>query len=89
MTSRYIRRVVGSPAIMREQLERLLELNADPRATVQVVPFARGIHPGHIGPFIIMDFDDEDTASVLYLEGPVNDEIRERDRRPRGLPENL
>jgi hypothetical protein len=39
-----------------------------------VVPFARGIHPGHIGPFIIMDFDHEEALeSLVYLEGPLED----------------
>jgi hypothetical protein len=69
-----IRRVVGSPAIMRAQLCHLLDLSDRRHLVIRVVPFARGIHPGHIGPFIIMDFDHEEALeSLVYLEGPLED----------------
>ncbi len=72
-----VRRVVGSPAIWRGQLMHLLEMGTRARLTIQMVPFARGIHPGHIGPFILTDFDDE-LPSMVYLEGPLDDSTSDR-----------
>ncbi|MFE7355009.1 Scr1 family TA system antitoxin-like transcriptional regulator [Streptomyces sp. NPDC057543] len=40
------RRVVGSPAIMRDQLLHLAEMTRHPKFTVQVLPCERGAHPG-------------------------------------------
>jgi len=77
-----VRRVVGSPKIWRAQLSHLLDMADRPRLTVQVVPFARGIHPGHIGPFILTDFDE--LPSVVYLEGPLNDALSERPEEAEG-----
>jgi transcriptional regulator with XRE-family HTH domain len=42
-----LRRLVGSPRVMRDQLDYLAELSARPRITLQVVPFSRG----HLRPF--------------------------------------
>lgn len=53
-----LRRVVGSPAIMREQLERLNYLSTQPYITVQVLPHSVGAHPGVSGQFSIVDFAD-------------------------------
>jgi len=77
-----VRRVVGSPKIWQAQLSHLLDMADRPRLTVQVVPFARGIHPGHIGPFILTDFDE--LPSVVYLEGPLNDALSERPEEAEG-----
>ncbi|MFD0393599.1 helix-turn-helix domain-containing protein [Streptomyces nogalater] len=40
-----IRRVVGSSRIMKEQLGRLLEANASPHITLQILPFAKELTP--------------------------------------------
>src|SRR5262249_47799698 len=46
-----LRRPVGGRDVMREQLNRLIEVAALPRVTVQVVPFRRGGHAGAGGSF--------------------------------------
>lgn len=52
-----LRRVVGSPAIMRDQLLHLAEMTRHPKITVQVLPYERGAHPGMAaGPFQILGF---------------------------------
>ncbi|MFJ3222704.1 helix-turn-helix domain-containing protein [Streptomyces sp. NPDC086783] len=69
-----LRRVVGSPDVMREQLEHLTSLGAEPHITVQVLPYTAGAHPGLSGQFSILKFADSSTASpVVYLERPPSD----------------
>ncbi|MDX6743446.1 Scr1 family TA system antitoxin-like transcriptional regulator [Actinocorallia sp. A-T 12471] len=57
-----LRRVVGSPAIMRGQLERLVELSYHPNLSVRVVPFTVGWHPGVTSSFKIMKLRDKTHA---------------------------
>ncbi|GAA0603347.1 helix-turn-helix transcriptional regulator [Streptomyces crystallinus] len=65
-----LRRVVGSQALMRAQLERLLELNELPHLNILVVPFARGIYPRFRSPYVIFEFADANDDIVAYLENP-------------------
>jgi transcriptional regulator with XRE-family HTH domain len=73
-----LRRVVGSPDIMREQLEHLRALGDEPHITVQVLPFTTGAHTGVSGQFSILRFADcpeavvhlERFSSDLFLEKP-------------------
>ncbi|MCX5175375.1 helix-turn-helix transcriptional regulator [Streptomyces virginiae] len=67
-----LRRVVGSPKIMREQLEHLNRLGAQPHITVQVFPHDAGAQPGVSGQFSILDFPDAATGTV-YLERFTSD----------------
>lgn len=69
-----IRRLVGDTQVMREQLLHLVGLANDPQVTIQVIPFAHGIHVGTSGPYIIIDFPDPEAVPVLYLEGAFDDE---------------
>ncbi|MET9419234.1 MULTISPECIES: helix-turn-helix transcriptional regulator [unclassified Streptomyces] len=68
-----LRRVVGSPDIMREQLEHLNALGAEPHITVQVLPYTVGAHPGLSGQFSILSFADSPESRVVYLEGSTSD----------------
>jgi hypothetical protein len=63
-----VRRPIGSPAIMREQLEYLIEACKRPNVTLQVVPFSRGGHAAAGGPFSILRFAEHDLPDVVYLE---------------------
>ena len=51
-----LRRRVGSRAVMREQLGRLLEMSERPNVTLQVIPFDKGAHPGMTGSFVRLNF---------------------------------
>ncbi|MFF4862372.1 helix-turn-helix domain-containing protein [Streptomyces sp. NPDC001231] len=68
-----LRRVVGSPALMREQLEHLVEQSQMPHVTVQVIPFDMGAHPGLNGQYAILEFPDTADSSVVYIEGVTSD----------------
>ena len=68
-----LRRVVGNRQVMREQLERIVELCQLPHVTVQVVPFEVGAHPGLAGHYAILEFADTADSSVVYIEGVTSD----------------
>ncbi|OKK16096.1 XRE family transcriptional regulator [Streptomyces sp. CB00455] len=68
-----LRRVVGSRDVMREQLEHLTHLGAQPHITVQVLPHEVGAHPGASGQFTLLEFADATDASVVYLERFTSD----------------
>jgi transcriptional regulator with XRE-family HTH domain len=72
-----LRRRVGSPEIMREQLNRLKELAALPNVTIQVVPFAAGRHRGLLGSFEIFELSDQEDDYALLLEQPYKDVLIE------------
>jgi hypothetical protein len=63
-----LRRPVGSDAIMREQLDHLMQLSQDGPVTLVVVPASAGPHPGHLGAFMLIEYDDW-RADVLCFEG--------------------
>ncbi|MGW7317292.1 helix-turn-helix domain-containing protein [Streptomyces sp. NPDC054865] len=68
-----LRRVVGGPEIMREQLEHLNHLGGQPHITMQVLPHDVGAHPGVSGQFSILDFADAPAAGTVYLERFTSD----------------
>ena len=68
-----IRRQVGGPAAMREQLAKLADVAQWPTVTLQVLPFSAGTHPGLDGEFVIIDFPDPDDDPFVYEEGLFGD----------------
>ncbi|MFF9059954.1 helix-turn-helix domain-containing protein [Streptomyces sp. NPDC101213] len=68
-----LRRVVGGKALMRDQLEHLVEQSRLPHVTVQVIPFEMGAHPGLNGQYAILEFPDAADSSVVYIEGVTSD----------------
>lgn len=62
-----IRRLVGGPAVMKAQLEHLLECSYG-KTTVQVVENRIGAHPGTTGSFIVLGFPDPADVDVVYME---------------------
>ncbi|MGW2189599.1 helix-turn-helix domain-containing protein [Streptomyces sp. NPDC001719] len=68
-----LRRIVGSRAIMQEQMRKLVEFSMEPHITVQVLPYDVGAHPGMYGKFCILEFNDPQDASTVYLEGITSD----------------
>ncbi|MGQ5226072.1 MULTISPECIES: helix-turn-helix domain-containing protein [unclassified Streptomyces] len=62
-----LRRVVGSPETMKEQLDRLLEANESPHITLQVLPFSKGAHSAALGSFVILG-GSESALDVVYVD---------------------
>jgi transcriptional regulator with XRE-family HTH domain len=73
-----LHRVVGSTAIMRDQLHRLLEASELPNVSVRVVPYGAGALPGAINKFIILSFESLSLPDVVYVEGLTGDLYIER-----------
>ncbi|MCI3930929.1 helix-turn-helix domain-containing protein [Streptomyces sp. AN091965] len=73
-----IRRVVGSPAVMREQLSRLLEANGSPHITLQVLPFSKGAHCAALGSFVIIG-GAESSLDVVYVDYHTGSLFLEKD----------
>jgi transcriptional regulator with XRE-family HTH domain len=63
-----LHRCIGSPKIIRGQLEHLADLAERPRVTVQVVPAEVGAHVGLLGGFGIATFDNR--TPIVYMESP-------------------
>lgn len=62
-----LRRPVGGEAVLREQINHMLELVELPNITVQVMPFTAGGHPA-LGPFVFLSYPQEWHPDVVYLE---------------------
>ena len=63
-----LRRPVGGPAVMRAQLERLVEMSKLRHVTIQVVPFSRGGHAAAGGSFTVLRFSEPEVPDVVYIE---------------------
>lgn len=74
-----LRRMVGGPDVMREQIEQLSEVGTRPNVTVQVIPLSVGAHPGMTGAFSILEFPEASDTDVVYLEGVTSDLYVERE----------
>jgi hypothetical protein len=60
-----IRRWVGGPDVMREQLNRIKDLNRRPNITIQIARFTAGAYVGMKGSFAIFEFPSENDFAVL------------------------
>ncbi|MGW6855862.1 helix-turn-helix domain-containing protein [Streptomyces xanthophaeus] len=67
----------GDPQMMRDQLQRLLDLAELPNVSIQILPLDSPPHPGMAGPYTILGFPEsadldvvlvEHLASALYVE---------------------
>ncbi|MFV8129040.1 helix-turn-helix domain-containing protein [Streptomyces syringium] len=62
-----IRRPVGGPSVMGEQLACLREASEDPNVEVQILPFSAGCHAALGGSVTVLSFGN--APNVVYLEG--------------------
>lgn len=80
-----VRRQVGGPKVMAEQLARVVELAALPHVDVQVVPFAVGAHPGTPGSFVALSFAEPTDPTVIYVETIAGDLYPEKESEVQGV----
>ncbi|KAB1986778.1 helix-turn-helix domain-containing protein [Streptomyces triticiradicis] len=73
-----IRRVVGSPQAMREQLDRLLEASESRHITLQVLPFSKGAYAAALGSFVIIG-GAEPALDVAYVDFHTGSLFLEKD----------
>ncbi len=75
-----LRRPVGGERVMRAQLRRLIADAQRPSITLQVLPFSVGMHPGTVGPFVVLTFPDSGDNGLVYVEGHLGDSYLDKDR---------
>jgi transcriptional regulator with XRE-family HTH domain len=63
-----LRRPIGGPAVMRAQLQALIDAAERPNVQLQLLPFEVGGHAAAGGAFTILRFADRDLPDVVYIE---------------------
>ncbi|GAT65930.1 helix-turn-helix domain-containing protein [Planomonospora sp. ID91781] len=63
-----LRRRVGGREVMREQLERLVDLGRLPNVEIRVIPFSAGAHAAVDGKFCLLSFPEPEDPDLVYLE---------------------
>ena len=61
-------RVGSNASIMRDQLQRLVDLSELPNVNIQVLPASSALHPGLMGGFTLIGFPDRTDLDVAYSE---------------------
>ncbi|WP_328845938.1 helix-turn-helix domain-containing protein [Streptomyces sp. NBC_00258] len=62
-----IRRSVGGPTVMHEQLRHLLTTSELPHVTIQVLPFSTGAHAAAVGSFVVLGGQTPE-LDVVYVD---------------------
>jgi transcriptional regulator with XRE-family HTH domain len=63
-----LRRVIGGPAVMADQLRHLVAVCDPPRVAVHVVPWEIGAHPGLDGSFHLISYPEKVGLDVVMLD---------------------
>jgi transcriptional regulator with XRE-family HTH domain len=74
-----LRQCVGGPTVMRDQLDRLIEVAAYEHVTVRVLPFSTGAQRGLACRFTILDLHAPGNLTVVAVEDLTRISFRERD----------
>lgn len=67
-----LRRIVGGPEIMADQLRHIIKVAEQPNIAVQVLPFEAGAHAALTGGFVILDFASPLDPSLVYVENETD-----------------
>jgi transcriptional regulator with XRE-family HTH domain len=67
-----LRRPVGTPALLRAQLDHLLDISDRPGLTIQITPFLTGASYAAPSSFSILSFATDDLPDVVYVEQLTN-----------------
>ncbi|HEY3609958.1 MAG TPA: helix-turn-helix transcriptional regulator [Pseudonocardiaceae bacterium] len=71
-----IRRMIGGPEVMREQLTHLLDVMENSAVTIQLITFSSGMYAGLVEPFLFLRLDDDlgtGVDQVVFLENARSD----------------
>jgi hypothetical protein len=71
--------LIGGSAVMIGQLEHLVHTARQGGISVEVIPFAGGAHPGLLGQFILLGFEDP-AEDLLFVEGISGTLVSRSDR---------
>ncbi|WNI29556.1 helix-turn-helix transcriptional regulator [Streptomyces sp. ITFR-6] len=68
MEEAVLHRTVGGADVMREQIERLLDVSELPHVSLDVVSFEAGAHVGACAPFTYFRFAEPELPDIVYSE---------------------
>ncbi|BCL26095.1 helix-turn-helix domain-containing protein [Streptomyces aurantiacus] len=68
MEEAVLHRVVGGPEVMREQIDRLLDVSELDHVSIDILPFAVGAHVGACAPFTYFRFEEPELPDIVYSE---------------------
>lgn len=77
MDEAVLRRPIGGPAVMRDQLDQMIEIVERPNVTIQVLTFELGAHPALESNFTILKLGDR-APNIVYVEGLIPPAIYRR-----------
>lgn len=75
-----IRRQVGGPTVLRDQLLHVQHLATRPNITFQVIPFSAGAHAAAGFTFTLLRFELDDGMDIVYLEDLTGASTIDRDK---------
>lgn len=70
-----LRRPIGGTAVMRDQLDHIVEVAQRDNVSLTVVPFSAGAHIGLYGPFALLEYADPQNEDLVYLENAASNTI--------------
>jgi len=70
-----LRRVIGGPEVMAEQLDQLAAAAENGPVTLLIMPTGEGGHPGLGGVFELLEFGDDASLTTVLLESTIHDHI--------------
>ncbi|GII82910.1 transcriptional regulator [Sphaerisporangium siamense] len=73
-----LHRPVGGAAVMRAQLERVVEWTRLPHVSVRVIPFSVGAHMGFNSAFTLLEMSDPGLSDIAYVESITRAEYLEK-----------
>ncbi|WP_249124314.1 helix-turn-helix domain-containing protein [Saccharopolyspora erythraea] len=79
-----LRRAVGGPAVMRQQLEHLVLMGYRRNVTIQVLPFAAGGHPLMGDRISVFSFPDDADPQVVHVGDTANSRFLDKPADTRG-----
>jgi transcriptional regulator with XRE-family HTH domain len=65
-----LRRIIGSPSVMKAQLDHIIKISSLPNVSVQVIPYDTGAYPALDSCFTILEFASP-VPGVIYVEGLI------------------
>ncbi len=68
-----LHRMVGSPGVMRTQLQRLIEVSYLPAVDIRVIRFDAGPLPAGNNKFILLKFATPELPTLAFIEGLTGD----------------
>ena len=72
-----LHRQIGSREAMQEQLDQLHTLSRLRNVSLQILPFAAGVHAGLMGMFTVFQFDDDIDRDIVSIETHAGDRYLE------------